>query len=396
MRANSALVIEPAQSWQRLQEAKEFFLEDLEEQYRENHQRFLEVLMLEERQRFLNVHPYKRCEQRVDQANGFYRRRLTTRMGVLDLKVPRSRSGRFQTQVLRRYKRRDRVVDEALKEVFLLGVSTRQAGRALAGLIEDAVSAATVSQISKALNKTVHQWHRRPLKDSLRYLLLDGVSVRIRLVGKVQKRVALCAYGIDEKGQRQLLDFLLVPSESESNWFSFLEALWRRGLHGQHLELITTDGHKGLAAALKRLWPQVRHQRCWVHKLRNLENKLKASQKGCLEEAKLLYQAAHQREALQRFRLWERRWAGSAPAAVACVAEDLEELFAFYEMPPEHWKRIRSTNVIERCFVELRRRIRTMCAFTTRDSCERILFSVFNRMNDYWTRHPLRAFTQNS
>lgn len=140
----------------------------------------------------------------------------------------------------------------------------------------------------------------------------------------------------------------------------------------------------------------MRHQRCWAHKLRNLENKLKASQQACLEEAKLIYQAAHRTQAIRLFRQWKRRWQPQTPKAVACLEADLEELLAFFDCPKLHWKGLRTTNVIERLFVEVRRRIRTMCAFTTRSSCERILFSVFDRMNQHWTRHPLHAFTHNS
>ena len=136
------------------------------------------------------------------------------------------------------------------------------------------------------------------------------------------------------------------------------------------------------------------HQRCWAHKLRNLENKLKASQLPCLEEAKLIYQADNGKAALQAFRQWQKRWQKRAPKAVTCLAQDLEELLAFFSCPQKHWRRVRTTNVIERLFVEVRRRIRTMCSFTTRSSCERILYAVFKRMNDYWTLHPLKDFTQ--
>jgi transposase-like protein len=129
----------------------------------------------------------------VDQANGFYGRQLTTRLGVLDLRVPRTRSGCFRSQVLPRYQRREPVVNEALKQVFLLGVSTRQTGRALATLVEEAVSASTVSAVAKVLDATVGRWHRRKLADHYRYLILDAVRVRIRLVGAVQRRMALCA-----------------------------------------------------------------------------------------------------------------------------------------------------------------------------------------------------------
>jgi transposase-like protein len=396
MNANRALVIEPAASWQRLQQSNEFFFEDLDAQMKEHHRQFLEALMGYERQCFLNAHPYERTDQRVDQANGFYRRQLTTRLGVLELAVPRSRSGCFHPQVLPRYQRREPVINEALKQVFLLGVSTRQTGRALATLVGEAVSAATVSAVAKALDISVLAFHRRHLANHYRYLILDGVSVRIRLVGQVQRRLALCAYGITREGQRQLIDFQIVKAEGEDTWYNFLWSLWGRGLRGEALELLVTDGQPGLIKALSRLWPAVAQQRCWAHKLRNLENKLKASQQVCLEEAKLIYQAPHRTEAIRRFREWKRRWQRECPKATACLGQDLEALLAFFACPQAHWKRLRTTNVIERLFVEVRRRIRTMCAFTTRDSCERILFSVFDRMNQHWTRHPLPAFTHKS
>ena len=396
MRTNSVLVVEPAASWRRLQESKEFFFEDLEAQMKENHRKFIEALMGWERQCFLNAHPYQRTEQRVDQANGFYRRSLTTRLGVLELSVPRTRSGCFRTQVLPRYQRREPLINEALKQVFLLGVSTRQAGRALATLVEESVSASTVSAVAKALDESVGRWHRRQLSDEYRYLILDAVSVRLRLTGAVQRRMVLCAYGITTEGKRELIDFQIAKAEAEQSWYDFLWNLWSRGLRGECLELIATDGQAGLAAAIARLWPRAAHQRCWAHKLRNLENKLKASQQDCLSQAKLIYQSSHRTQAIQRFRLWKKRWQGAAPKAVACLEKDLEELLAFFNCPAAHWKRLRTTNVIERLFVEVRRRIRTMCAFTTRSSCERILFSVFDRMNTFWSQKPLKPFTHNS
>jgi putative transposase len=393
VRASEALVIEPAKSWQRLQQAKDLF-EDIEVQAQEHHQQFLNKLMEYERREYLRYEPYQRGPDRSDQANGFYTRSLSSRSGMLKLKVPRSRSGDFQSQVIPRYQRRVELVNQALREVFLLGVSTRQAGRALAMLVGEKVSASTVSEVSKVLDESVHQWHRRALLDHYQYLLLDGVSVRLRLGGKVRRRMVLCAYGITRQGQRELIDFLLVKAEAEDTWHNFLTDMWRRGLKGATLKLAVTDGQAGLIKALARLWPRLAHQRCWAHKLRNLENKLKASERSCLDEAKLIYLAANGKEAQKCFGKWQKRWRARTPKAVQCLEEDLEELLAFFECPQKHWKRVRTTNVIERTFVEVRRRIRKMCAFTTRSSCERILYAVFKRMNDDWTLHPLKDFTQ--
>lgn len=389
MRANSALVIEPAQSWKRLQATKEFFIEDLDEFLQAQHKAVLEELMLYERDCFLNAHPYQRHQGRVDQANGFYHRRLTTRAGSFDLAVPRSRSGLFRSQVIPRYKRRDKAVDEAIKSVFLLGVSTRQTGRALAALLDEAVSAATVSSVCKVLDQAVARYHRRALSDHYEYLLLDGVSVRLRLVGAVQRRMVLCAYGITAAGRRELIDFQIVKAEGEDTWKTFLLDLHRRGLAGQSLRLVVTDGQKGAAKAIAFVWPRAAHQRCWAHKLRNVAGRLKRSQQRCVDEARAIYEASTRKEAIQQFRMWKARWSKEAFAAVRCLEADLEALLEFLDCPRPLWKKLRTTNAIERLFVEVRRRIRTMCAFTTRSSCERILFSVFDRMNTHWETSPL-------
>lgn len=389
MRANSALVIEPAESWKRLQETKEFFIEDIDEHLHEQYRAMLEGLMCYERQCFLNAHPYQRHDGRVDQANGFYKRYLTTRAGTFELNVPRTRGGEFRSQVIPRFQRRTAAVTEAIKSVFLLGVSTRQAGAALASLLDDAVSAATVSKICKMLDGAVEAYHRRELEDRYEYLLLDGVSVRLRLVGAVQRRMVLCAYGITAEGKRELIDFMIVKAEGEDTWKAFLLNLYRRGLSGEQLRMVVTDGQKGAAKAIAYVWPRAAHQRCWVHKLRNLSNRLKRSQQSCVAEARDIYEAANRTEALKVFRKWKLRWFKTAPEAVRCLESDLEPLLEFFDCPRFLWKKLRTTNAIERLFVEVRRRIRTMCAFTTRNSCERILFSVFNRMNTYWEKRPL-------
>jgi len=389
VRSNEPLVFATAQSWQRLQQSDLPWSQDLEDHFQDLYRKFLDELMLYERQNHLQVQPYQRQKHRRDQANGFYRRSLTSSFGTVELQVPRTRSGQFQTQVLERYQRRTRTVDQAIRQVFLSGVSTRQTGTALAGLLGDRVSAGTVSQVSKILDEQVRQWHFRSLRDHYEYLLFDGVSVRIRLAGQVKRRMVLCAYGITHKGQRELIDFLIVKTESEEHWKTFCLDLHRRGLKGAALQLITTDGHPGLDKALHYTWPRAAHQRCWAHKLRNLENKLKESQRPCLEQAKALYQAAHRKEALKRFQAWKEQWKLEAPKAVACLEEDLEAMLAFFDCPRGRWIKVRTTNIIERAFVEVRRRIRTMCSFTTQSSCELILYSVFNRMNSNWEKRPL-------
>lgn len=192
--------------------------------------------------------------------------------------------------------------------------------------MDETVSATTVSNVAKLLDDLVEKYHRRTLSDHYRYLILDGVSVRIRLVDRVKRYMVLCAYGITDKGKRELIDFMIAPSEEEDSWKGFLMDLYRRGLKGEQLKLIVTDGNKGMAKARGFVWHRAAHQRCWVHKLRNLSNRLKASQQDCMKQAHNIYVAPNRREAVVQFRRWKQRWIKEAPAAVACLENDLVEL----------------------------------------------------------------------
>lgn len=172
---------------------------------------------------------------------------------------------------------------------------------------------------------------------------------------------------------------------------------YARGLEGQGLRLISTDGCPGLHRALDTVYPYEPRQRCWAHKLRNLAAKLpRAHQETCLREAKGIYLARTRREALARFWTWAARWREVAPKAVACLQDDLEELLAFLGWPSAHWRTIRTTNAIERAFREVRRRTRPMSCFQNRASVDRIIYGVLSYLNKKWKERPLRHFTQNS
>jgi len=247
------------------------------------------------------------------------------------------------------------------------------------------------------LDREVERFHRRPLADDVCYLLLDGVSMRIRGAAQVKRRLVLCAYGITVMGERRLLDHRLAKSESQACWEAFLNQLRERGLLGRHLQLITTDGCPGLHAALDVVYPYIPRQRCWVHKLRNVASKLRRTQqKDCLAGARAIYQALTRREAVRCYWAWAQRWRKEAPKAVACLEQDLDSVLAFLGCPETHRKAVRTTNAIERAFREVRRRTRPMTCFTNDASCERIIYAVVSHLNGNWEGRPLQQFTQNS
>jgi putative transposase len=282
-----------------------------------------------------------------------------------------------------------------IREAFLRGISTRQVGPVVATVTEEKVSAQTVSRLAKSLDKLVRAFHQAKLKDEWAYLFLDGVSLRVRRPSGPKRVQMLVAYGVRQDGSRQLLAFLRSQGESQAAWEGLLQDLYRRGLEGRNLLLIVTDGCPGLAAALQTVYPRVPHQRCWVHKMRNILERVRQRDYDAIKnEAQAIYQADSRREAQAAFRRFQTRWRDAYPAMVKQLEKDLPELLSFFSLPRDLWKKLRTTNVIERCFVEVRRRTRPMVCFVNAASVDRILFSIFNGFNEKWKNRTLRLFTQ--
>jgi len=377
-------------------DCKDFFEQDLTEMVRAQLKRLLERALVAEQDRYLDLGYYEHAPlSRLDYRNGFYFRDLVTQLGLLArLRVPRTRKG-FRSQLLPRYARRQRAVNNLILLAFLRGISTRQVGQVLEPILGEAYSAQTISNITRELNHAVQQFHRQPLRDDYVYLFLDGVVLKVRdLSGKVHRRWVLVAYGALPSGKRQILAYHFAQGESETAWLEFLQDLYLRGLHGKNLKLIVTDGGKGLRAALPVVFPCVPQQLCWAHKLRNIAEKVRRKEGSCVAEAAAIYRASSKNQALLAFRLWRQAWQHRRPNAVACVERDLEHLLSFFSVPESHWKKVRTTNVIERAFREVRRRTRPMSSFSNTESCDRIIYGVISHLNTSWEKTPFFEFTQ--
>lgn len=368
---------------------------DISEQTRALAQRVIEDSLEEELSARLLATRFKRTEKRRGYRNGGYRRHLLTRWGVIDVWMPRARQAQPPSAVLGRFQRRQGDVDQLIRQAFLRGISTREVGEVLEPVLGARPSAQTVSRVTQALDSAVRRFHWRGLPDDIRYLLLDGVTMKVKQPGGVAKKLVLTAYGIRANGRRVLLDFRIGQSESQAQWEAFLEDLFRRGLEGSQLRLIATDGCPGLAAAIAVVYPTVPHQRCWAHKLRNVAAKLpRKIQRECLWDAKRIYLASTHREAGQRLRWWAEQWREQAPKAVRCLEEDGESLLAFFACPRADWLAIRTTNAIERSFREVRRRTRPISCFQNNASCERIIYAVFHHLNTRWNNALPSEITQ--
>ena len=374
-------------------EVKEDFWGDMKPELLKLVKILMEQTMLWKREEIVEVAwNHKAPEERTDSCNGFYSRSWDTDLGAIqELRVPRTRRISITKQVLEPFTRNRSAIYEALKGLFLAGVSTRRVGEVVKPFLGHTVSASFVSELTKTLDPHVRAFHEHPLEDRYLYLFFDGIVLKGKEALGAKKRVILVAYGIRSDGHKELIDFLVHRSESEDAWKALLDNLYRRGLLGLHTQLIITDGGKGLHAALDTVYPRLPRQRCWVHKLRNVANKLRRNiQADCLAQAKGIYLASSKRQAVKRFHRWAARWRQKAPKAVACLEADLEQLLSFFDCPREHHSKIRTTNAIERIFREVRRRTRPISCFTNDASIDRILYGLFSYFNERWLRK--RAF----
>ena len=361
-------------------------------------QRLLEADSEQQMSDYLGLARYERSperDERADSRNGCYERDYVTPLGSIRIRVRRTRKRSFLPRGLKTLERRAPEVAEMIRQAFLRGISTRAVGRVVALLTDEPVSAQTVSRLTRVLDQQVERFHRAPLADEWSYLLLDGVWLKVRRAFGPQRVLLLVAYGVRADGSRQLLAFTRARAESQASWEAFLWDLHERGLAGHHLQMVLSDGCAGLAAAIETIYPQARHQRCWVHKMRNLRDAVRRRDQAAVKrDAQRIYLAgntAQARAAFQRFRF---RWQAAYPGLLKRLERDLPELLTFFDFPQLLWRKLRTTNAVERCFVEVRRRTRPMVLFVNLASVERIIYAIFHRFNQQWQNRTLSLFTQ--
>jgi transposase-like protein len=332
-----------------------------------------------------------------DRRNGCYRRWLLTELGDLELAVPRTRT--FSAlKVVRAYARRARDVDRMILACFLLGLSTRKVATALLPVLGRPVSPATVSAVARQLDAAVAAFHRRPLQDIYRVLVLDGVVLKRKTGAGALARPVLVALGLRPDGKKEVVDFRLATAESAAQWEQFLGDLVRRGLAGERLEMLCVDGGSGLLAALPTAFPDIPVQRCWAHKIRNVLNKVRKPDQAAIKAGlHRIMNATILPAAWSAARRFADRWGSIYPKAVACLRADLADLLTCFRYATlEERKAVRTTNAIERRFREVRRRTRPMGTFQDRTSMERILFAVFMHENRNQGLATPFALTHNS
>ena len=310
-------------------------------------------------------------------------RRVLTSLGAIELTVPWTRASGAVNPVVGRYRRCTAEVDALLTAAYVDGVSARKAGDLTAALMGERVSRATVSRVTERLDAQVAALQRAPISGEHPYLYLDATFLHARWARAVESVSALVAYAVGPDGHRHLLGVTLGAEESEASWSGLLEQLLQRGLTG--VRLVIADAHAGLAAAVRRWLPEARQQRCTVHLMRNVLTQVPARLRPRVaRELAALFRAPSLTVARQRLAQLVERWGQQLPEAVACLRDGFAAATVFYSFPSAHWKKIRTTNGLERLHGEIQRRLRAVGAFPDRASALRLITAVALKVTAIW------------
>lgn len=268
----------------------------------------------------LGAGPGERSEGRSGYRAGYYSRGLVTRIGKLELRVPRDRSGEFSTALFERYQRSEKAFVAALAEMYVQGVSTRKVKAITEELCGHSFSASTISAINKGLDESLARFAGRHLDEAYPYLILDARYEKVREDSVIRSRAVLIAIGINVDGQRQILAVELANRESQTSWKEFLLKLKERGLLG--VEFVVSDDHAGLKKAISEVLTEASWQRCYVHFVRNALDYLpRKADDDCLQELRWLYDRRDLQEANRDLAAWIAKWQSKYPRLVAIPSD---------------------------------------------------------------------------
>jgi transposase-like protein len=343
----------------------------------------LQEVLESEMTEHLGATPGERTEGRTGYRAGYYSRGLVTRIGKLELRVPRDRSGEFSTALFERYARSEKALVAALAEMYVQGVSTRKVKAITEELCGHGFSASSISQINKSLDATLAKFAARQLTEPYPYLILDARYEKVRDAGVIESRAVQIAIGINWEGQRQVLAVELANRESETSWKDFLAKLKARGLSG--VEIVVSDDHAGLRKAIRETLTEAAWQRCYVHFLRNALDYLpRKADDDCLQELRWIYDRRDIQEANRDLAAWIGKWQGKYPKLVDWVENHIGETLSFYRLPRAHHKHLKSTNMLERLNEEIKRRTRVVRIFPNETSCLRLIRALCVETHETW------------
>ena len=343
----------------------------------------IEMVLEEEVTEAIGAARHERVDHRRGYRNGGVRRPVTTANGTRSIKVPRARVGsedgvteEFQSELLPRYQRRTREVDDAILSAYLSGANTRRIKKALAPLLgQENLSKSAVSRVVGRLKTLFAQWRSRDLSnESYAVVFLDGFHLKVRLAKRVVSAPVLVAMGVTPDGAKRLIHLELAVSESSTTWRDFVGNLVDRGLAAPRL--LVTDGHAGLKKA-REAWPSIAVQRCTNHKWENLKSHCpKHAHADLRRDWHAIVRATDGAAARKAYDAMIDKWTTHCPPVARSLKEAGLELLSFYAFPKAMWKGLRTTNSIENLNREFRRRTKTQGSFCSEEAALTLLFGL--------------------
>jgi putative transposase len=344
----------------------------------------LQEMLEAEMTQHIGAAPYERTERRTGQRNGHKPRMLRTRVGTLNLLVPQDREGTFSTRLFCRYQRNEKALVLALMEMYVEGVSTRKAKEVTEELCGTSFSKSLISSLASGLDSELEAWRDRRLEaEAYPYLFVDARYEKVRVDGRVLNQGVLIVLGVRDDGFREILGVEIADTESEATYQEFFRSLKSRGLKG--VELVVSDDHAGLKAAIARQFQGATYQRCQVHYARNLLGMVgHARRKELAEGLRGVFAAPSREVALRLASELAARWRVSHPRVAELLEEHIEECLSCLAFPESHRRRIRTTNGLERLNQEIKRRTRVVRIFPNRTSCLRLVSALAVEQSEEW------------
>ena len=367
-----------------VQMAQEVLLDD-PSFLREIVERVVQQILEAEMSEHIGAAPYERTTERKGHRNGHKPRTLRTRVGTLNLLVPQDREGTFSTRLFSRYQRNEKALVLTLMEMYVEGVSTRKVKDITEELCGTSFSKSLVSSLAGQLDAELDGWRKRPLESKAHpYLFVDARYEKVRIDGRVVSQGVLIVSAVREDGMREILGVEVADTESEATYQELFRSLKRRGLSG--VELVVSDDHEGLKAAVSRHFQGAAHQRCQVHYSRNLLGMVGASKRKELgADLRAIFAAPNREQAFRIASSVAERWRSKGNEKVAChIEEHIEECLTCLAFPEGHRRRIRTTNSLERLNQEIRRRTRVVRIFPNRQSCLRLVSALAVEVSEEW------------
>jgi putative transposase len=345
--------------------------------------RVLHELMAEEVTERLGAGPRERSEGRTGYRNGTRARLLKTRVGELELAIPKLREGSYLPSFLTPRRPWEQALVSVIQEAYINGVSTRKVDRLVEAMGLSGCSKDTVSRLCRELDEAAEAFRNRPLEGAYPYLWVDARYEKVREGGRVRSVALVIAYGVDQEGHRSVLGVEVDVAESQEGWTSFLQSLKARGLQG--VQLVISDAFAGLKAAIRRVFPEASWQRCKVHLLRNVLAKVtKSARPMVVALMRMIFLEQHQEAARARLRQVADQLQERFPEAAALLEEAEDEVLAFMTFPRAHWSKLCSTNPLERQNREIARRTEVVSIFPNRASLLRLATLSLKEQDEEW------------